>query len=59
MARDPVCKMEVKEGQAAAKTQYMGETYYFCSTNCRAEFEKNPKKYVQAGHGHEGHYHGH
>lgn len=24
-----------------------GKTYYFCSEECRAQFEKNPAKYVR------------
>ena len=46
MARDPVCGMDVDEKQAAAKTEYGGQTYYFCSPHCKAQFEKEPQKYV-------------
>lgn len=45
MARDPVCGMQVDEQKAAAKTDYRGKTYYFCSPACKATFEKNPEKY--------------
>lgn len=51
--------MQVKEDRAAARTQHMGQTYYFCSTACKAEFEKNPGKYVKQHQGHEGHQHSH
>ncbi len=44
--RDPVCGMEVKPKQAAAKTEYQGKTYYFCSSGCKTAFEKNPTKYA-------------
>ena len=57
MARDPVCGMEVKENQAAAKSQHNGQTYYFCSAACKAEFEKNPAKYVKEAMEH--HHHAH
>ena len=57
MAKDPVCGMDVNEKQAAAKTQYGGQTYYFCSSGCKATFEKDPGKYAVRPSGHEGHGH--
>lgn len=47
MARDPVCGMDVDEGQAAATSEYMGTTYYFCSKGCKQAFDQNPQQYVQ------------
>jgi YHS domain-containing protein len=47
MATDPVCNMTVEEGKAAATSDYKGKTYYFCSTHCKADFEKEPEKYVK------------
>ncbi len=44
--KDPVCGMEIEIQQAAAKTEYQGKTYYFCSPGCKTAFEKDPKKYV-------------
>lgn len=35
--KDPVCKMDVNEDEAI-KTDYDGETYYFCSEGCRDKF---------------------
>lgn len=46
MAIDPVCKMEVKETQAAATATYNGKTYYFCAPGCKRAFEKEPEKYL-------------
>jgi Cu+-exporting ATPase len=43
---DPVCKMEVDEATAAAKTDYAGKTYYFCHPYCLETFKKNPEKYL-------------
>ena len=40
MKRDPVCDMEVEEQSAAARTNYAGDTYYFCSEQCRTQFRK-------------------
>jgi putative ABC transport system ATP-binding protein len=39
MAADPVCGMAIEREQAAASLIVDGETYYFCSRGCRAEFE--------------------
>ena len=47
MAKDPVCGMNVEEGKAAATVVYNGKTYYFCSANCKAAFEKAPAKYAE------------
>jgi YHS domain-containing protein len=44
--KDPVCGMDVKPDQAAGKSEYQGETYYFCCPNCKREFEKDPQSYV-------------
>jgi YHS domain-containing protein len=44
--RDPVCGMMVNPANAAATTQHDGETYYFCSTECREAFDQNPEKYL-------------
>jgi len=27
-------------------TEYKGKKVYFCCTDCKAEFEKNPEKYI-------------
>ena len=56
MAIDPVCGMEVDKEKAAGKSEYNGETYYFCSPGCKAAFDKDPEKYTgksaAAGTGH-------
>jgi Cu+-exporting ATPase len=46
MAIDPVCKMEVKEAEAAATSVYKGNTYYFCAVGCKNAFDANPEKYL-------------
>jgi YHS domain-containing protein len=48
MVKDPVCGMEVNERHAGHRTQYRGDTYYFCSESCKAAFENHPEKYVDA-----------
>lgn len=44
---DPVCGMEVESSSAPAQSQYEGQTYSFCSVECREKFEANPKDYVK------------
>lgn len=46
MAKDPVCGMDVDEKTAASKSEYQGQTYYFCSAGCKRAFDKEPQKYV-------------
>ena len=46
MAKDPVCGMQVDEKTAAGKSEYKGQTYYFCSPGCKKSFDKEPEKYV-------------
>lgn len=58
MAQDPVCGMTVDEKSAAATYNYSGTAYYFCSSACKAQFEKDPQRFVgKAQHGHGGHGH--
>lgn len=46
MPTDPVCGMQVDPAKAAAKAQYQGETYYFCSTECQKQFQHAPHRFV-------------
>ena len=46
MAIDPVCGMEVEERTTTQKAIHEGATYYFCSQDCREEFEVSPEDYV-------------
>ncbi len=46
MAKDPIYGMEVDEKKAAAKSEYMGKTYYFCYLACKEAFDKAPEKYL-------------
>ena len=46
MAIDPVCKMEVDEDNAPAKSEYKGTTYYFCAPGCKKAFDEDPEKYL-------------
>ena len=42
---DPVCEMEVDE-ERSIKSEYEGITYYFCSQECKEEFDSDPEAYV-------------
>ncbi len=46
MVKDPVCGMNVDE-KKAAKMQYQGKIYYFCSPTCKWAFEKEPQQFVK------------
>lgn len=46
MVIDPVCGMEIDPKTAAGKSEYQGQTYYFCSSGCKQAFDKEPEKYV-------------
>jgi len=47
LAKDPVCAMNVDEKKASGSSSYSGKTYYFCSSACKNEFDKNPTKYAR------------
>ena len=44
--RDVVCEAKLRPGEEAASSTYGGQTYRFCSVECRKLFERDPKKYV-------------
>ena len=54
--KDPVCGMEIEKENAAATSEHMGKTYYFCSISCKESFDKEPMKYMgmeeRGGHHH-------
>ncbi|MEK7816257.1 MAG: YHS domain-containing protein [Pseudomonadota bacterium] len=49
MVTDPVCKMSLAPEAAAAKVEYAGRVFYFCSLSCHAAFTANPAAYAGAG----------
>ncbi len=60
MARDVVCGMDVDEATAQWKSEYKGETYYFCASGCKDAFDNDPEKFLgESGEheSHEGHMH--
>lgn len=47
--KDLVCGMDVDTETAEWKTDYKGQTYYFCAPGCKRSFEREPEKYLQGG----------
>jgi YHS domain-containing protein len=47
-AKDPVCGMTVDRGAGKPTSVYEGRAYYFCSEDCKARFEAEPARYVDA-----------
>jgi trehalose synthase len=45
--RDPVCGMTVEHGELALS--HGGQTYHFCSEECRRRFAKSPQRYIAGG----------
>ncbi|UGV40772.1 YHS domain-containing protein [Methanococcoides orientis] len=44
LVKDPVCGMSIDKRTAKFKSEYNGETYYFCSLSCKKTFDENPEK---------------
>jgi len=50
IAKDPVCQMYVNSEKAATaglKIEYGGTAFYFCSEGCLAEFDKQPRRFLE------------
>jgi len=43
---DPVCGMRVSPESAAGRSEHNEETYWFCSTGCKAKFDREPAAYL-------------
>jgi Cu+-exporting ATPase len=41
--RDPVCGMDVDPANPAARVEYEGTSYYFCSARCAETFRRDPE----------------
>jgi YHS domain-containing protein len=49
MVQDPVCGMQVDEKRAAHTSQVQGRTHYFCSSECKQMFDREPQRYLTQG----------
>jgi P-type Cu+ transporter len=46
MPIDPVCGMEVDEKSAKDRATFEGQPFFFCSRDCKEEFDEAPEDYV-------------
>jgi YHS domain-containing protein len=46
LAKDPVCGTDVEVARAPASTDYEGRTFYFCSLQCKDDFDRQPQEYL-------------
>lgn len=46
MVKDPVCGMQIEEADAVGSVEHEGTTFYFCSEDCKSEFEADPAGYA-------------
>jgi YHS domain-containing protein len=47
MTTDPVCGMRIDEQESEFQTMFAGRKYFFCSEDCRKEFESEPEEYLE------------
>jgi P-type Cu+ transporter len=45
--KDPVCNMKVESEKASDQSKHKGQTYYFCSSECKQAFDKSPDRYAK------------
>ena len=45
MEKCAVCGMNVNPTEAPS-SDYQGRTYYFCSDECKEQFDQDPQRYV-------------
>lgn len=46
MAIDPICGMTVDESKTKLVSEHEGHKFYFCSSNCKKSFGKDPRRYA-------------
>ena len=44
---DPVCKMTIEDKDAVGNSTFKGTTYYFCTEQCKENFDRNPEAYLE------------
>lgn len=44
--KDPVCSMQVYPQKARSKSDYNGQTYFFCCEGCKKKFDLDPECYL-------------
>jgi Cu+-exporting ATPase len=48
MTKDPVCGMNVDENRSQYNSQHEGQTYNFCSEQCKNKFDEEPEEYARS-----------
>ena len=43
---DPVCEMTIDRDTAAGESQYQERTFYFCSAECKRQFDAAPDRFA-------------
>ncbi len=46
-AKDPACGMDIEPEDAAGESEFQGNTYYFCSNECKRKFDEKPQSYAK------------
>jgi Cu+-exporting ATPase len=44
--QDLVCGMQIPASRTRDFSEYQGQTYHFCSTVCKDQFDRDPERYV-------------
>ncbi len=44
--KDPVCGTEIDPGRSAGRSTYRKNTYFFCSSTCQDQFDKDPARFA-------------
>lgn len=44
--KDPVCGMNVDPKNTEFNLVYQEKEYFFCSDNCKTQFDQNPKQFI-------------
>src|SRR6516165_2025993 len=47
---DPVCGMTFARADAAGKSDFNGQTYFFCWQHCMERFQADPSRFVASRH---------
>jgi len=47
-AIDPVCGMTIDTATAAGQSSYGATTFYFCSLECKRQFDAAPSRYAES-----------
>lgn len=46
--QDPVCGMMVDPKRTTHTSEYQGETYHFCSADCKKAFDAEPQRFAKS-----------